>query len=112
MVTRQEWEAGAPIAITSADVPRDVAAYRLAEQHAEQVRELLAEARQPHRARDVCAGLDIATDEPRVLVGVQDQAHRRTCENVLSLLPPGQLALSWRARRRNRRRRARPPASA
>lgn len=101
MITREEWEAGAPVAITAADVPRIVAAYERAERLAEQVREMLAAARQPHSARDVWAGLDPA-GQPCVYVEVPSPEHRRACENALSLLPGRPPTRLWRARSRDR----------
>ncbi len=53
MVTREDWEAGAPVAITSADVPRIVAAYEQAARCAELVWWVFAEVGLPRRTRRV-----------------------------------------------------------
>ena len=86
MVSREDWEAGAPVAITSADVPGIVAAYELAMRYAELVRCLFAECGLPHSERDVWPTVDEA-GVPQVRMSWQSVQHRRACENVLASLP-------------------------
>lgn len=113
MVTREDWEAGTPVAVTSDEVPGVVAAYERAARYAVLVREVFAEFGLPHSERDVCPTVD-RSGMPRVLVSWQSAAHRRACENVLALLSDPPTRSRRRARRCDRHRpgRATPPATA
>lgn len=109
MVTREDWDVDAPIAITSADVPAIVAAYVLAARYAEVVRQVFAEYGLPHSDRDVWPTVD-AMGRPGVRVSSQSAQHQRACENVLATLS-GPPARFWRELRRTPPDRATPPAS-
>lgn len=108
MVTREDWEAGAPVAITSADVPRVVAAYIQAAQNAELVRQEFARVGLPHGEGDVSPTLDV-DERPQVRVVSQSAMHQRACENVVAALSGGPARFRRRARRRDEVDRATPP---